>query len=118
MRIVTATNGADEFALVVEVKDILWYMVIYRWEEGWMFVGEFQMGLEGGVGHVDALVGTVVDVGVSISGLWQTTLVVEIASNGFWYILYSLADDGVLPTDELLSEIRMVTGAHEVLEDE
>ncbi len=68
-------------------------------------------------GDIDAMVGTVVDVGVSISGPGHTTLVVEITADGFFYILYSMAEDGTLQTDELLSEIRMMTEAHEILED-
>jgi hypothetical protein len=45
-------------------------------------------------------------------------LVVEITADGFFYILYSLAEDGNLQTDEVLSEIRLVTDANEILEDE
>ncbi len=52
------------------------------------------MGHEGRVGHDEVIVGTKDDVGTSISAPESTMLVVELAADGFWYILYSVGADG------------------------
>jgi hypothetical protein len=117
VRVLTASNGADEFCLIVEAEGSSWYIAIYRWDEGWMYVGEYRMGHEGRVGHVEVIVGTIVDVGTSISAPESTMLVVELAADGFWYILYSVGADGRYVMEELLSEIHLASTANETLED-
>lgn len=100
-----ASNGVGVFAIVTEAVWDWRYMMIYSWEDGWVFEEEFRMGvLDVLPGNLVAIRGIVVGIGASVSLMELSLLVVEVGADSIWYILYTAVEDGIWEIEDILFE--------------
>ncbi len=108
--ILNASNGASEFALVVEVFRGHRFLVIYEWEEGWEFVEEYQLGFFQSMSNeVDVVHGVMVDIGISVLGGETVIVLEEVSENGHWVVLYGADREGFW---EILDELMVEPGVN------